>query len=377
MIAKLMAGAAFSVLVGAIALAQGAPPVGGLPGVNAGAPAPPARGADANLRRSLPTQAQWDASEGAKRYIAKAKAIAGTDPDLQFDFATFCKPSGGSQTGDRETLGVPASLPKLTPFPAPRETVSLGGQRLFDNFYWIGDTSVGAWLITSDDGYILFDALNNEDEARDVLIPSMRKMGLDPAKIKYMVFGHFHLDHTGGGPFIQSTYKPQVIMGRDDWDLYFKTLQSNTGQAARLKNKTPMVRGIDAKDGMEIKVGDVTAKIYTMTGHTPGSIGMIVPVKYQGKEHPILLVTAGTDFKNREAFIGGYEHIWDIAQKAKVESVMQVHPNTNMNMLARTKYVNDNYPPAKNPLLYGAERTNRYIEILRACSQARLEALGW
>jgi hypothetical protein len=138
-----------------------------------------------------------------------------------------------------------------------------------------------------------------------------------------------------------------------------------------------MVRGLDAKDGMEIKVGDVTARIYTMTGHTPGSIGMIVPVKYQGREHPILLVTAGTDFKNREAFIGGYEHIWDIAQKAKVESVMQVHPNTNMNMLARTKYVHENYPPAKNPLLYGAERTSRYIEILRACSQARLEALGW
>lgn len=371
MIAKLMTGAALGVLLAGAALGQG------LPGVNGGGPAPEARGADANLRRSLPTQAQWDASEGTRRYIAKAREIAGSDPDLMFDEQTFCKPSGGSQTGDRETLGVPNSLPRLTPFPAPHETVSLGGQRLFDNFYWIGDTSVGAWLITSDDGYILFDALNNEDEARDVLIPSMRKMGLDPAKIKYMVFGHFHLDHTGGGPFIQANYKPTVIMGRDDWDLYYKTLQSNTGQAARLKNKTPMVRGLDARDGMEIKVGDVTARLYTMTGHTPGSIGMIVPVKYQGRTHPILLVTAGTDFKNREAFIGGYEHIWDIAQKAKAESVMQVHPNTNMNMLARTKYVNDNYPPAKNPLLYGPERTSRYIEILRACSLARLEALGW
>ena len=39
----------------------------------------------------------------------------------------------------------------------------------------------------------------------------------------------------------------------------------------------------------------------------------------------------------------------------KVEYVMQSHPNTNMNILARTKYVHDNYPPAKNPLLYGAD----------------------
>jgi hypothetical protein len=60
-----------------------------------------------------------------------------------------------------------------------------------------------------------------------------------------------------------------------------------------------------------------------------------------------------------------------------VESVMQVHPNTNLNILARTKYVNDNYPPAKNPLLYGAEKTRKYIEIMRACTLARMEALGW
>ena len=103
----------------------------------------------------------------------------------------------------------------------------------------------------------------------------------------------------------------------------------------------------------------------------------MVPVKYQGRPHPILLVTAGTDVHNREAFIGGYEHIWDEGIKAKVESVMQVHPNTNMNILARTKWVNDHYPPAKNPLLYGAARTERYLNIVRACTQARFEILGW
>ena len=116
---------------------------------------------------------------------------------------------------------------------------------------------------------------------------------------------------------------------------------------------------------------------FQMTGHTPGSIGMVVPVRYQGRNHPILLLTAGSHVPNRESFVGGYEHIWDEAIKMKVESVMQAHPNTNMNILARTKYVHDNYPPAKNPLLYGAERTARYLNIVRACTQARLEIFGW
>jgi metallo-beta-lactamase class B len=341
--------------------------------------APPAgrgrgRGGDSAF---LPTQAQWDSNAKTQEYVAKAKAIAGDDPDLEFDFGIFCKASGGATNADRSTIGVPTSLPHLTPFPSPSPAVPLGAMRLFDNFYWIGDSGVGAWLVTSNDGYILFDALNNEDEARDVLVPGIKKEGLDPAKIKYLVFGHFHLDHTGGGEYIQSNYHPTTIMGRDDWDLYFKTMQSGTGMAAALKNKTPMTRGIDATDGMKIKVGDVTATLYEMTGHTPGSIGMIVPVKFQGKNHPILLVTAATDVHNREAFIGGYEHIWDIGIQDKVESVMQVHPNTNMNILARMKYVDEDYPPSKNPLLYGADRTERYINIMRACTQARMEALGW
>jgi metallo-beta-lactamase class B len=359
--------------------AQDAPPQGGPPQQDGAARGGRAgrgggRGGDS---QHLPTEAQWDSNPKTQEYVAKAKAIAGDDPDLRFDFGILCKASGGATNQDRATIGVPDSLPHLTPFPAPSPKVSLGVQRLFDNFYWFGDTGVGAWLITSNAGYILFDALNNEEEARDVLVPSIKKAGLDPTKIKYMVFGHFHLDHTGGGPYIQSNYHPKVIMGRDDWDLYFKTMQAGTGQAARLTNRTPMTRDTDAVDGMKITVGDVTASIYQMTGHTPGSIGMIVPVKFQGKNHPILLVTAGTDVHNRESFIGGYEHIWDIAEANKVESVMQVHPNTNLNLLARTKYVSDNYPPATNPLLYSVEKTHRYIEIMRACTQARMEALGW
>jgi metallo-beta-lactamase class B len=330
----------------------------------------------------LPTEAQWAAmSPKAREYVAKAKAIAGSDPDLQFDFGIFCKASGGSQNEDRATIGVPTSEPRLQPYPAPTPAAVVGAQRLFDNFYWIGNTGIGAWLITSNDGYILFDTMNSEADARDIIIPAMKKLNLDPAKIKYLVFGHNHFDHTGGGAYIQRLTGAKAVMHREDWEIYFKsTGRGGRGGRGGAPDDAPvrkMERDIDATDGMKITVGDVTGTIFTMTGHTPGSIGMVVPVTYQGREHPILLVTAGTDVNTRGDFIGGYEHIWDEAIKMKVENVMQAHPNTNMNLLARTKYVNDNYPPAKNPLLYGAERTERYINIMRNCTLARMDVLGW
>jgi metallo-beta-lactamase class B len=325
----------------------------------------------------LPTQAQWDAAPGVKTYVEKAKALAGSDPDLQFDAGVFCKASGGATNEDRQNFGVPNSEPHLQPYPTPAKSVALPGARLADNWYRFGDTGVGMWLFTTSQGYILFDTGNSEDDVTKILEPEMKKLGLDPAKIKYVVIGHFHLDHTGGLHYVQAKYHPRIIMGRDDWPLYFKSLQSTGGQAARLKDRTPATHDIDAVDGMKITVGDTTATIYQMTGHTPGSLGMVIPVKYQGKNHPILVVTAGSDINSRESFIGGYEHIWDEGIKAKVESVVQVHPNTNMNTLAREKYVTEHYPPAKNPIIYGPERTARYINIMRACTQARMEALGW
>jgi metallo-beta-lactamase class B len=372
MLRRIVAGFGMSVMA-ATTLVAAQPPPQAAPGGRRGGGAP-----------KLPTPEQWAAMPPkAKEYVDKARAIAGSDPDLQFDFGIFCKASGGSQNEDRATIGVPNSEPKLQPFPAPSPPAVIGAQRLFDNFYWIGNTGIGAWLITSNDGYILFDTMNSEDDARDIIIPAMKKLNLDPAKIKYLVFGHNHFDHTGGGAYIQRLAGAKAVMHRDDWEIYLRS----TGRGGRGRGANPdappstpprkMERDIDATDGMKLTVGDVTATIFTMTGHTPGSIGMVVPVKYQGGEHPILLVTAGTDVNTRGDFIGGYEHIWDEAIRLKVENVMQSHPNTNMNLLARTKYVNDNYPPAKNPLLYGAERAARYINIMRNCTLARMEILGW
>ena len=385
----LLAGLATAVMTAAVVSAQG-PPAGRGTGQGRGdAGAGGGRGS-----ANLPTEEQWtNMSPKAKEYVDKAKMIAADDSDLQFDFGVFCKASGGSQNPDRAAVGVPNSEPKLEPFPAPSPAQVIGLQRLFDNFYWIGNTSIGAWLIASNDGYILFDTMNSEDDAKNIIIPGIQKAKLDPMKIKYLVFGHNHFDHTGGGEYIQRVTGAKAVMHRDDWEIYLKSAGRGGGRgrgrgdasadAAAAPPPPPaaplpkMKRDIDAIDGMTLKVGDITATIFQMTGHTPGSIGMVVPVRYQGRLHPILLVTAATDVHNRESFVGGYEHIWDEAIKMKVENVMQAHPNTNMNLLARTKYVNDHYPPAKNPLLYGAARTERYINIMRNCTLARMEVLGW
>ncbi len=372
MLKKLLVGVSISLLATTLAYAQNTPPAA--PGGGRGSA--PARAP------KLPTEEQWaNMNDAAKAYVSKAKALAGNDNDLKFDFSVFCQADGGATGKDRATLGVPVGAP-YPAWPSPSPAVRLPAQHMFDNFWWMGDTGVGSWLVTSNDGYILFDTTNSAEEAKEVIVDAMKKVGLDPMKIKYIIFGHWHGDHTGGGHYLQQLTGARAIMGRDDWELYEKMYDDPSASfVSRMDDKVPMKHDIDAEDGMKVTVGDVTATVYQMTGHTPGSIGMIVPVKWQGKEHPILIVTAGSDFSNRNSFIGGYEHIWDKGIEAKVESVMQVHPNTNMNTLARVKYVNDNFDKlskgGNNPLLYGVDRTARYLNIVRACSEARMEIMGW
>ena len=366
-------------LLGAQDAARGARQGGGR-GAGQGA----GRGAAAE---GTPTEEQWNKPE-VQAFVAKAKAIAGNDPDLQYDASFNCTVEGSHIAGGggaTMTVGDGAILqnsdPKIPYIAVPQGQGPLPPQHIFDNLWRFGGTGVGAWLITSNDGYILFDTLNDASDARDVIVDGMKKVGLDPSKIRYVVFGHFHLDHTGGAHWIEQNIKPQMmLMGRDDWPLYFRSVASSDGQGGRLQDKVPMKRGADAQDGQQLTVGDTTITLISMPGHTPGSTGMIFTAKFRGQTHNVLVVTAsagGNNVRNRESFIGGFEHIWNWGLREKVESVLNAHLNYNHNTLSRITYVNANYPPAKNPMLYGVERTAKYIEITRACSQARLEALGW
>src|SRR6187397_2073119 len=221
MLRRILAGVAASVVTIALTYAQAPAPPEGRGGRGGGAP-------------KLPTEAQWAAmSPKAKEYVDKARALAGTDPDLQFDFGIFCKASGGATNEDRATIGVPNSEPRLQPFPAPSPAVVVGGQRLFDNFYWIGNTGIGAWVITSSDGIILFDTMNSEADARDIIIAEMKKLGLDPMKIKYLVFGHNHFDHIGGGEYIQRLTGAKAVMHRGDWEIYLRAAARGAGGGGR------------------------------------------------------------------------------------------------------------------------------------------------
>ena len=297
------------------------------------------------------TQKQWLESKEAQAHVAAAMAIA--KPDLLQEAANLCSARGPQRPA---VLRQEAGLP-----PVPRET--LEPTRIFDNLYYIGFDTVGAWALTTSRGIIVIDSLNTPEEGEKVLIPGMQKAGLDPKQIKYVIIGHGHFDHFGGTPYLQRAYKPQVLMSGADWDFIAASPQ---------RNRELPVRDVSVTDGQTLVLGDTTVTMLHTPGHTPGSIALLFSVRDRGKQYTAFMPSGGFASPDRQSLIA-LERAIDLAKKQKAVALLSGHPGIYGDTLAwmETRRKNPNSP---NPFIYGEERFARYLNIADECTKARLIA---
>jgi metallo-beta-lactamase class B len=304
----------------------------------------------------VPTEEQWSSNPEARRRVAAAMKIAGTD--LLPQAKMFCTATGPQRMAvARRAQGLP---------PIPNTTVE--PTRVFDNMYFIGMTSQNVWAITTSDGIILLDTLNSTDEARDIIVPSMKKVGLDPAQIKYIIVGHGHpgqSDHTGGALYLQKTYGAKVVMNPIDAKLVLPAQRPDRPLA------TP---DVEAYDGQKITLGDTTVTLAHIPGHTPGTMGVVVPVTLRGTPHSVI-VLAATQMPTRESLVN-FERVFNqYARPQKVEAALNMHANGLQDDLMFLELIRRN-PNVPHPYLYGPERFDRWMSIMIECGRARLAALG-
>ncbi|MDM0084702.1 MBL fold metallo-hydrolase [Variovorax sp. J31P179] len=152
--------------------------------------------------------------------------------------------------------------------------------KAFDDLYFVGQVGVSAWAVKTSAGLVVFDALNNAEEAETILVAGLKKLGFTPADIRYVVVTHEHRDHFGGAKYLQDTYGAQVVASEVAW----ASMATQTGAP---------VRNVTVADGQFWKVGDKTFQFYVTPGHTNGALSTIIPV------------TDGRD-KHMAALYGGF-----------------------------------------------------------------------
>ncbi len=315
----------------------------------------PAVAQQGNQAPLYPTDSQWTTSTEGQRHIAAARAAA--TPDLMNEFERTCTALGPQ----RPALLVEAAGQTR----APR--VQVEPIRVFDNLYYFGFTDVGSWAISTSDGIILIDALNSPQEAEEIVIPGLRKMGLDPTLIKHVLVGHGHNDHVGGVSYIQDTYPGvDIMMTAADWDLSL---------ANPRPDRPRPTRDVEVTHGQRVTLGDTTVTLAVTPGHTPGSLGFFIPVTHNGASDTVLLLSGVLQTPTPEDLVS-LERVLNEARTMGAHAVLNGHPDIFYGQTLEAMQAGANNPNAPHPLLYDDEQFGRYLTIMVECSRARVAAMA-
>lgn len=170
-----------------------------------------------------------------------------------------------------------------TPMEYLHDDTRLEPTKVFDNVYCIGSVSVVAWAVNTSEGIVLIDAMWDDKDGQ-AIEDGLKKFGLNPADIKYIIITHGHGDHYGGANYLREKYGAKTFLTKVDTDLMYNL---NTGANSPRSPKTKI--DILVKDHDKIVLGDTEFTILETPGHTPGGLSLMFPVKDGDKEYTAVL----------------------------------------------------------------------------------------
>jgi metallo-beta-lactamase class B len=288
-------------------------------------------------------------------HINAARQMAGDDAFLRIPFGFFCV-SGNARAQNN-------NAPDLEPV------------QLFDNLYAVGNSETSVYALTSSAGIVLLDA-GFENKAA-ALEAQLQKLGLDPARVKYILLGHGHADHFGGAKFFQDKYGTKVAAAAADWDL-ISPPNAPAGAAGRAGGGgAKPAKDIVLAEGQPFTFGELTITPVAIPGHTPGSLAFVFPVKDKGQSRMAALfggtvLTTGiltTDALKQ--YVQSIAHYLETAKRMNVDVEVQNHPifDGMADKLSRLKTAR---PTDPNPFVIGNDRYVRMWNIVSECIQAEI-----
>jgi metallo-beta-lactamase class B len=302
-----------------------------------------------------------DKNDTPDAHFAAAKAAAGEDFQNLYTFQCT-GPGPRAAAGPAAAAGRgPAGGPRPQG-PPDRSTWHTEPVKVFDNLYFFGQTEYSVWAITTSQGIIVLDTIFDYS-VEDEVVDGMKKLGLDPANIKYAVVSHAHPDHDGGARFLQEHYGTRVIMSPADWDVLDKRT-----------NGTKPKRDIEATDGQKLTLGDTTVTLYITPGHTPGTISSVFTVKDNGTPHVVALwggVGLNAERASLQKYIASAQRFSGIVKQAGADVIIANHTDwdhTKVNLPILAKHT----PGTPNPYIVGNAKALNFLKVAEECATARL-----
>jgi metallo-beta-lactamase class B len=304
-------------------------------------------------------------SASVEAHVERARQLAGEDLRhlmrlCQAQPAERATPSAAMDEGLRKLIARPAPPP----------------MQVFDNLYFVGGDWVSAWILKTSAGLVLIDALNNADEARDLIEGGMAKLGLDPRQIRTIVVTHGHGDHYGGARYLVGKYRPRVVASEADWNMMQGTLEFDSAAWDR-----PPARDVAVREGETMTLGDTTLTYYVTTGHTLGTLSLVFDVRAGGRTHRALLwggtsFNFGKDFSRLASYTENTERMRKLAAALPIDVLLSNHPEWD-GSLAKMNALRAGGPGAANPFVTGPQGVGRAMQVMGECARAQAGRFGY
>ena len=240
--------------------------------------------------------------------------------------------------------GQPHSAQRIEPF------------KIVDNVFYVGLETVAAYLIPTSDGLILIDA--TYADTADIVIDNVRKLGQDPARLKYVLITHGHPDHAGGAARIKELTGARIGMALPEWE----------------SNGARITRDLVIKDGDMLMLGDTQLWLYVIGGATPGNMVAEIHANVAGRQfRTVVGATLEPSSGSVAATVRSVERLkelgpWDAFLPSHPYLAPSAVPVTARQALGLEALLPN---PTKQAPLVGAQRVNAYLDQVRSALQAR------
>jgi metallo-beta-lactamase class B len=297
--------------------------------------------------------------------LAVMPAMAQNPADIQAHIEQARRSAGSQWAEAAAYFCAENAMPNRPTDPAIEPT------RLFDNLWVIGSVGTAMYVLESSEGLILIDA-GYPEQVESVLLAGLRKLNLDPARVRMVIVLHGHSDHFGAARHFQDAYGAKVFMGAADWELL---------EAPQAKGKGPAVaqprRDQVAADGQAIVLGDARLLPILVPGHTPGALALIFPVYDRGRRHTAGLfggtvLSAGfVSAEGLRQYIDSVRRYARIAAENRVDVEIQNHPLMD-GFAAKLEQLKRRGPQDPHPFVVGETAYAAFLDVMRECAQAQL-----
>ena len=247
--------------------------------------------------------------------------------------------------------------------------------RLFDNLSVVGSVGTAVYIVETSEGLILIDA-GYPEQIQSVLLPGLKALGFDPAKVRDIIVLHGHSDHFGAARYFQDTYQSKVFLSAADWDLLDAPQAKGKGAAAPVPRRDQVVT-----DGKPITLGNTTILPVLVPGHTPGALALIFSVFDKGQKHTAGLfggtvLTAGfVTADGLRDYVKSIQKYARIAADNHVDVEIQNHPLMD-GFAARLEQLKKRGAQDPHPFVIKDSDYAAFLNVMSECSQAQLIRKG-